>query len=77
MTRSSAHGIREVIVFHSAAAELAKHEAALPSPLIANPQRELYRQFGIERRRGRKTQHQGRCAQTGQAHWRSHVCRTR
>jgi peroxiredoxin len=28
------HGIREVVVFHSAAAELAKHEADLPFPLV-------------------------------------------
>ena len=37
------HGIREVIVFHSTAAELAKHEAELPFPLIADPERVLYR----------------------------------
>lgn len=32
-------GIREVVVFHSTAAELAKHEAELPFPLIADPER--------------------------------------
>jgi peroxiredoxin len=42
-----AHGIREVVVFHSTAAELAKHEAALPFPLIADPERELYRRLGV------------------------------
>src|SRR5207247_10268536 len=36
-------GIREVVVFHSTAAELAKHEAELPFPLIADPERVLYR----------------------------------
>ena len=35
------HGIREVVVFHSTAAELAKHEAELPFPLIADSKREL------------------------------------
>ena len=43
------HGIREVVVFHSTAKELAKHEADLPFPLIADPERELYRQLGVER----------------------------
>jgi peroxiredoxin len=43
-----AHGIREVVVFHSTAAELVKHEAELPFPLIPDPERELYRQFGVE-----------------------------
>lgn len=43
------HGIREVVVFHSTAAELVKHEAELPFPLIADPERALYRQLGVER----------------------------
>jgi peroxiredoxin len=43
-------GIREVVVFHSTAAELAKHEAELPFPLIADPERVLYRRLGVERR---------------------------
>src|SRR5437667_6898590 len=46
------HGIREVVVFHSTAAELTKFEAELPFPLIADPERELYRRLGIERRAG-------------------------
>ncbi len=44
------HGIQEVVVFHSTAAELAKHEAELPFPLIADPERKLYRRLGVERR---------------------------
>src|SRR6059058_2472845 len=44
------HGIQEVVVFHSTAAELAKHEAELPFPLIADPERELYVRLGVERR---------------------------
>jgi len=43
------HGIREVVVFHSTAAELAKHQADLPFPLIADPERELYRRLGAGR----------------------------
>jgi peroxiredoxin len=43
------HGIQEVVVFHSTAAELTKFEAELPFPLIADPERELYRRLGVER----------------------------
>jgi peroxiredoxin len=43
------HGIREVVVFHSTAEELSKHEAEMPVPLIPDPGRELYRRFGVER----------------------------
>src|SRR5579859_1921347 len=32
-------GIREVVVFHSTAKELAKHEAEMPFPLIPDPGR--------------------------------------
>src|SRR5437868_12093313 len=46
------HAIREVVVFHSTVAELAKYEAELPFPLIADPERELYRRLGVERRAG-------------------------
>src|SRR5438105_5600512 len=42
-------GIREAVVFHSTAAELAKHEAEMPFPLIPDPERALYRQLGVER----------------------------
>jgi peroxiredoxin len=44
-----AHGIREVVVFHSSAKELAKHEAEVPFPLIPDPERALYRRLGVER----------------------------
>jgi peroxiredoxin len=43
------YGIREVVVFHSTAKELAKHEAEVPFPLIPDPERPLYRQLGVER----------------------------
>ncbi|MFD0366077.1 peroxiredoxin-like family protein [Nocardia sp. GCM10030253] len=43
-----AAGIREVIVFHSSAAELRKYSGDLPFDLIADPTRILYREFGVE-----------------------------
>ena len=43
-----AAGIREVVVFHSTVAELAKYENELPFPLIADPERQLYQRFGVE-----------------------------
>ncbi|MFQ6392452.1 peroxiredoxin-like family protein [Nocardia sp. KC 131] len=43
-----AANIREVVVFHSSAAELRKYEGDLPFDLIADPARILYREFGIE-----------------------------
>ena len=46
------HGIREVVVFHSTVTELAKYEAELPFPLIADPERHLYQRFGVESRPG-------------------------
>lgn len=39
--------IREVVVFHSSAAELRSYTAELPLDFIADPQRELYREFGV------------------------------
>ncbi|WP_019930798.1 peroxiredoxin-like family protein [Nocardia sp. BMG111209] len=43
-----AAGIREVVVFHSSAAELRKHATEVPLDLVADPQRRLYREFGVE-----------------------------
>jgi hypothetical protein len=43
-----AAGIREVVVFHSPAVELREHVAGLPFPVIADPRKELYREFGVE-----------------------------
>ncbi|MEU1982163.1 peroxiredoxin-like family protein [Nocardia sp. NPDC019395] len=43
-----AAGIREVVVFHSRPEELRKYAAGLPLDLIADPERELYREFGVE-----------------------------
>jgi AhpC/TSA antioxidant enzyme len=41
-------GIREVIVFHSSAAELEQYQAQLPFDVVPDPDRELYRAFGVE-----------------------------
>ena len=40
--------IREVVVFHSPVAELAPHADGFPFPLIADPERRLYRELGVE-----------------------------
>ena len=44
----TAAGLREVAVFHSPAAQLRPHQADLPFPVIADPERELYAAFGVE-----------------------------
>jgi hypothetical protein len=41
-------GIVEVAVFHSAAEELRRYQADLPFAVIADPDRELYKEFGVE-----------------------------
>lgn len=43
-----AAGIREVVVFHSRTAELREHVADLPFDVIADPEKALYREFGVE-----------------------------
>jgi peroxiredoxin len=44
----SAAGVREVVVFHSTPAELRKYEDGLPFPVVGDPEKELYRRFGVE-----------------------------
>jgi AhpC/TSA antioxidant enzyme len=44
-----AAGIREVVIFHSTREELLKYEAELPFDAIADPDKKLYREFGVER----------------------------
>jgi hypothetical protein len=44
----AAAGIREVVVFHSGAAELRTYVTDVPLDLIADPARTLYREFGVE-----------------------------
>jgi peroxiredoxin len=44
-----ASGIREVVVFHSTEEQLRKYQADMPFAIIADPDRALYREFGVER----------------------------
>lgn len=44
----TAANIREVVVFHSSATELRTYTEDIPLDLIADPTRELYREFGVE-----------------------------
>jgi len=41
-------GVREVVVFHSSAAELREHVAGLPFAVVPDPEKRLYREFGVE-----------------------------
>ncbi|ULE33047.1 peroxiredoxin-like family protein [Mycobacterium sp. IDR2000157661] len=43
-----AAGVREVVLFHSSADDLAPHTADLPFATVADPQKRYYRQFGVE-----------------------------
>jgi len=43
-----AAGVREVAVFHSPAGELLPYVGELPFPVIADPRKTLYREFGVE-----------------------------
>ncbi|MEV0238550.1 peroxiredoxin-like family protein [Streptomyces sp. NPDC050674] len=43
-----AAGIREVVVFHSPAQELLPHTADLPFAVVADPDKRLYVEFGVE-----------------------------
>lgn len=42
-------GIREVAVFHSPAALMVPHQGRLPFAVVADPDRVLYQEFGVER----------------------------
>ena len=43
-----AAGVQEVVFFHSPAAELAEHTADLPFATVADPDKIVYRAFGVE-----------------------------
>ncbi len=43
-----AAGVREVVLFHSPADELREHVADLPVAVVADPDKRLYREFGVE-----------------------------
>ncbi|WP_435057182.1 peroxiredoxin-like family protein [Streptomyces sp. bgisy060] len=44
-------GIRELVLFHSPAEELREHVEHLPFPVVADPDRRLYAEFGVESHR--------------------------
>ena len=44
-----AAGVREIAVFHSTTGAMTPYQDTLPFVLIADPQRKLYREFGVER----------------------------
>jgi peroxiredoxin len=44
----AAAGVREVVVFHSTAEELRAHTADLPFAVVADPDKRLYVEFGVE-----------------------------
>ena len=44
----TAAGIREVVVFHSTPAELSKYQDGMPFAVIGDPDKALYRRFGVE-----------------------------
>lgn len=41
-------GITEVVVFHSSADRLREYQADLPFAVVADPERKLYEEFGVE-----------------------------
>jgi peroxiredoxin len=41
-------GIREVVVFHSSTEELVSHASDLPFAVIADPEKRLYKELGVE-----------------------------
>jgi len=43
-----AAGVREVVVFHSTAEEMLRYESDLPFATIGDPDKRLYRAFGVE-----------------------------
>lgn len=43
-----AAGVREIVVFHSSAEEMLPHQGELPFAAIADPERRLYAEFGVE-----------------------------
>ncbi|MGV8896307.1 MAG: AhpC/TSA family protein [Rhodoglobus sp.] len=45
----TAADVQEVVVFHSTVAEVKQYESELPFVVVADPEKNLYRQFGVER----------------------------
>ena len=40
--------VQELVVFHSKAQEVTRYESELPFTVVADPEKNLYRQFGVE-----------------------------
>jgi peroxiredoxin len=40
--------IREVVIFHSSVSEMLKYQNDIPFATVADPQKKLYKQFGVE-----------------------------
>ena len=47
--------VQEVVVFHSTVQEVLRYESDLPFTVVADPDRNLYRRFGVERSRAALT----------------------
>jgi len=45
----AAAGVKEVVVFHSTDEELRKYQAELPVAVIADPDKKIYAEFGVEK----------------------------
>jgi peroxiredoxin len=43
-----AAGVREVVLFHSTAEDLLSYQEQVPFPLVADPDKRLYGEFGVE-----------------------------
>ncbi|MBN2624574.1 MAG: AhpC/TSA family protein [Acidimicrobiales bacterium] len=41
-------GLREVVLFHSTADDLRRYESDLPFTVVADPDKRIYREFGVE-----------------------------
>jgi hypothetical protein len=41
-------GIREIVFFHSSAEDLREHASMFPFAVVANPDKDVYRAFGVE-----------------------------
>ena len=44
----AAAGVREIVMFHSTLEEIAKYTDEMPFDVVADPDRTLYRRFGVE-----------------------------
>lgn len=43
-----AAGIREIVVFHSTVDDLRSYQTEMPFPVVADPDKRLYREFGVD-----------------------------